>query len=125
MAKIKILIVDDEASLTRMLKINLDEVGDYEVRTENKGSLALAAAQEFKPDLILLDIMMPDMIGSEVAEMILADNELKNTKIIFLTALVSKHETKVTEGNIAGRTFIAKPIKIDVLIEKIQEELSS
>lgn len=123
MAKTKILVVDDEASLTRMLKINLEETGDYEVRTENKGALTLSAAREFKPALILLDIMMPDMIGSEVAAKILEDSELKDIKIIFLTALVSKHETETAEGNIAGRTFIAKPIKIDALIEKIQEEL--
>ena len=90
MAKRKLLVVDDEVSLTRILKLNLEETGKYEVRTENRGSNTLNAALEFRPDLILLDIMMPDVIGSEVAEELLAEKELKDIKIIFLTALVSK-----------------------------------
>lgn len=75
--------------------------------------------------MILLDIMMPDMIGSDVAEELLNDEELKDIKIIFLTALVSKQETEAADGKIAGRSFLAKPVKIDELIDKIQEELSN
>ena len=125
MTKRKILVVDDEVSLTRMLKLNLEETGEYEVKTENKGSNTLNAALEFRPDLILLDIMMPDMIGSEVAAELLNDNELKDIKIIFLTALVSKEETETTEGKIAGRSFIAKPVKLDELIESIEKEFNN
>ncbi len=125
MTKKRILVIDDEASLTRMLKLNLEETGQYEVRTENQGSKALNAAREYKPDLMLLDIMMPDMSGGDVAARMLDDNELKNIKIIFLTALISKQETETAKGKISGRSFVAKPVKIDELIEKIQEELSN
>ena len=125
MAKVKILVVDDEESLTRMLKLNLEETGEYEVMTENQGAKTLAVAHEFKPALILLDVMMPDMMGSEVAEEILAEDELKDIKIIFLTALVSKQEEAAADGHIAGRSFLAKPVKMDELIVKIQEELSN
>lgn len=123
MAKRKLLVVDDEVSLTRILKLNLEETGKYEVRTENRGSNTLNAALEFRPDLILLDIMMPDVIGSEVAEELLAEKELKDIKIIFLTALVSKQEAETADGKIAGRSFVAKPVKIDELIESIEKEL--
>ena len=125
MSKIKILVVDDEESLTRMLKLNLEETGGFEVKIENQGSNTLTSARDYKPDLILLDIMMPDMIGSEVAEKMLGDEELKDIKIIFLTALVSKQETEATDGRIEGRSFIAKPVNIDELIESIEKELNN
>jgi DNA-binding response OmpR family regulator len=123
MDKRKILVVDDEVSLTRMLKLNLEETGKYEVRTENQGSKTISTALDFRPDLILLDIMMPDKIGSEVAAELIKNKELKDIKIIFLTALVSKHEAEIAHGKIAGRSFIAKPVKIDELIESIEKEL--
>ena len=122
MTKRKILVVDDEASLTRMLKLNLEETGKYEVRTENHGAGTMNTALEFRPDLILLDIMMPDMPGSDVAEEILKNRELKDTKIIFLTALVSKQEAEVADGKIAGRSFVAKPAGIEELVQAIEKE---
>jgi len=57
--------VDDEVVLTKMVKLNLERTGNYQVRTENQGSKALQAAQEFQPDLIFMDVMMPDMGGDE------------------------------------------------------------
>lgn len=63
----KILIVDDEEDFTKLIKLNLERTGEYEVEIENGGLRGLAAAREFKPDLILLDILMPDMEGGEVA----------------------------------------------------------
>jgi len=64
----KILVVDDEAVLTKMIKMNLERTGNYEVRTENQGSKALQATREFKPDLIFMDVMMPDMSGDEAID---------------------------------------------------------
>ena len=61
--KKRILLVDDEPSITRLLKLNLEQTGDYEVATENVSKAALATAEEFRPDLILLDVMMPDLDG--------------------------------------------------------------
>src|SRR5258706_15639749 len=82
----KILVVDDEVTITRLLKLNLEKTGAYVVREENRGAKAYAAAREFKPDLILLDVMMPDLDGGEVAAQLQADPLMKGIPIIFLTA---------------------------------------
>ena len=92
MEKKRILIIDDEASFTRMVKLNLEKTGAFEVREENKATYALAAAREFKPDVILLDVIMPTMDGGDVAAQIRNDRHLKGTPIIFLTATVSQSE---------------------------------
>jgi CheY-like chemotaxis protein len=77
MSKKRILLIDDDPSFTRLLKLNLEETGAYEVRTENRGTAALTAAREFKPDLILLDVVMPDMGGGDVAFQIGADRNVR------------------------------------------------
>lgn len=125
MGKTKILVVDDEEQLTKMVKLNLEQTGDYEIRTENLAKNAINAAREFKPHLILLDIMMPDVSGDVIAQQILDDAELKDIKIIFLTALVTKREIETKGSGIAGRIFIAKPVKIDALITCIEEQLEN
>jgi len=125
MGKTRILVVDDEERLTKMVKLNLEQKGDYEVRTENLSTNALNAVREFKPDLIILDIMMPDLSGDLLAQQILDDEELNNIKIIFLTALVTKSETETKGSEVAGRTIMAKPVKIEELITCIEEQLES
>ncbi len=120
----KILIVDDEVNLTKMLKLNLEETGRYQVMTINQGKEALSAALEFNPDLVLLDIMMPDIQGNEIAEQLLADPQLERTKIVFLTAIVTKTEVPEAGKTIAGRKFLAKPIKTEELVQCIEEVLS-
>ncbi len=125
MGKSRILVVDDEEQLTKMLKLNLEQTGDYEIRTENLATNALNAAREFNPDLILLDIMMPDLSGEVIAQQILDDEELRDIKIIFLTALVTKSELETKGSEVAGRTFIAKPVKIDELIACIEKQLEN
>src|SRR5712691_3253920 len=94
--KKRILLVDDEATITRTLKLYLEGTGAYEVRAENRGSAALEAARTFKPDLILLDVAMPDMDGGDVAAQIRGDEALKDSPIVFLTALVKKQEVVAT-----------------------------
>ena len=125
MSKKKILVVDDEASLTRMLRKNLEATGKYEVREENSGALAYASAQQFQPDLVLLDVMMPDMDGGSVAAQIKDDENLEHIPIVFLTAIVQKGETEDTGGDIGGSTFLAKPVKFDDLIACIENKLGS
>ena len=66
--KKKILLVDDDESITRTLKLFLDRRGGYEVRTENRGSQAVQVARDFRPDLIVLDIVMPDADGGAIAQ---------------------------------------------------------
>ncbi len=119
MEKKRILIIDDEPSFTRMVKLNLEETGTYEVRQENSAEQGLAAAKDFKPDLILLDVLMPDMDGAQVASQIKADEKTENTPIVFLTATVRKEE----EGIIGGHPFIAKPVSTEEVIECIEKSL--
>jgi two-component system, OmpR family, response regulator len=123
MAKKKILVVDDEASLTRMLRRNLEATGKYEVREENSGAHAYTSAQQFQPDLILLDVIMLDMYGGEVAAQIREDESLKHIPIVFLTAILKKEEAESTGSDIGGRTFLAKPVKLDDLITCIENHL--
>ena len=120
MAKKRILIVDDETSITRTMKVNLEHTGAYTVRTENQAAHALVAAHEFEPDLILLDVMMPDMDGGEVAAGIRADPALQRVPIVFLTALVDRKETGGQYLDSGGQTFVAKPAHLDSLIQCIE-----
>ena len=109
----KILVVDDEAVLTKMVKMNLERTGNYEVRTENEGSKALQAARDFKPDLIFMDVMMPDMSGDEVIAEIRDDPNLASIPYVFMTAIVSKAETEEMGSTIGCNEFLAKPVKTE------------
>jgi CheY-like chemotaxis protein len=124
MRKDKILIVDDEATITRLLKLNLESSGDYEVREENEGLKAVDAARQFKPDLILLDVMMPDMDGGDVAAQLQSDRLLKKIPIIFLTAAVKKEELTASGGVIGGFPYIAKPLDMKGVLEQIELQLA-
>jgi len=121
--KKRILVVDDEVALTRIIKLNLERAGNYEVRTENMGSMAIPAAKEFKPDLIFLDVMMPDMGGEDVVALLKEDPVLSNIALIFLTAIVTKEETQSIETDIGGNLFLAKPVNTKDLIATIERVL--
>ena len=120
--KRRILIVDDDAESTHLVKILLEKAGHYLVLEENHAAKAHQSARDFRPDVILLDIMMPETDGAEVAAQIEADPELRSTPIIFLTALVTMPEAK--HGlRIEGHRSLAKPIDIPELINQIEESL--
>ena len=120
--KRRILIVDDDPESTHLVKILLEKTGSYLVLEENHAAKAHQTAQGFRPDLILLDILMPGIDGGDVAAQIEADPELQRTPIIFLTALITKPETK-TGLRIQGHPSFAKPINIPELINEIEENL--
>ncbi len=120
----KILVVDDEAVLTKMVKLNLERTGNYSVRTENQGLNALQAAREFKPDMIFMDVMMPDMSGDEVIAEIREDPELADIPYVFMTAIVTKAETEDMGNTIGGNEFLAKPVKTEELIATIERLLT-
>lgn len=124
MEKKKILIVDDEENLAEMVKLNLEDTGEFEVRVETEGLQAIAAAEEFRPDLILLDIIMPDMDGSEVANKIKNVQDLKDIPIVFLTAMVSEDEVSSKKGVIGGYPFIPKPISVERLVNTIKRNIA-
>lgn len=125
MDKKRILIVDDEAGITRTLKLYLEATGAYEVRTENQGRRALPAAREFRPNLVLLDVVMPDIDGGTVAAQFDADAALKDIPVVFLTALVSNKEIGSQGRSIGGRPFLAKPLDPKKLIEYVEQHVKN
>jgi CheY-like chemotaxis protein len=120
--KRRILIVDDDPNSTHLVKILLERSGPYLVVEENDATKADQTAHNFKPDVILLDIIMPKMDGGELATHIESDRELHDTPIIFLTALVTHGEAR-GGLHIQGHPFVAKPISIPELIEAIEKHL--
>jgi two-component system sensor histidine kinase/response regulator len=120
----RILIVDNDPDTTHLVKVLLERMGHYLVLEENDATKAHQSARNLRPDLILLDIVMPETDGAEVAARIEADPELQNTPIIFLTALVTRAEAKAGV-QIDGHSFLAKPISIQELIEAVEENLTA
>lgn len=108
--KKRILVVDDQATNTRLLKLYLEQTNRYEVREENAPKGALSMAEVFQPHLILLDVMMPGLDGGELAARFLASPKLKGVPIVFLTATVTKREVEASGGQIGGHPFLAKPV---------------
>ena len=123
MERIKILIIDDEPNFTQMIKLNLQEKGPYNIRVENQGAKAIEAAKAFSPDIIFLDIVMPDMDGPQILAQCRQDPQLKNIPVVFLTALVTKDEVTIDGSVIAGNAFLAKPVTTEQLVECIKEHV--
>jgi CheY-like chemotaxis protein len=121
MTKKKILVVDDEQNMTRMLKRNLEATGRYDVRTENSGAAGVTAAREFQPDLILLDIMMPKMDGYTFLKKMKGDTQLRRIPVIVLTAKAKMSELFALED---VRDYIVKPYEPKDLLEKVKKYLS-
>lgn len=114
----KILIVDDEPDILEFLSYNLRKEG-YEVQTTLTGTQALAVARSYKPHLVLLDVMMPDMDGVETCEQLRLVPGLERTVIAFLTAR-SEDYSQVAAFEAGGDDYIAKPIKPRVLLSRVK-----
>ena len=112
------MVVDDEADIRQIIRYNLEKE-DFQVSEASDGNEALAKAKEEKPDLIILDIMMPNMDGIEVCEEIRKISELKNTIICFLTAR-SEDYSQIAGLEAGGDDYLAKPIKPKILIARIR-----
>jgi len=120
MRKSRILLIDDEPGLLRLMTLLLNFRDRYEVRSVSDATQALAAVVDFKPDLVLLDWVMPKMNGGEVAQQIRADSRVWDTRILFLSAIILKRDNP---GELAGHPAIAKPIGLHELVEAIEEQL--
>ena len=118
---VKILLVDDEPDILEIVGYNLKNEG-YQVYTANNGLEALKSAKKITPNLILLDIMMPEMDGIETCEKIRAIKSLENTLIAFLTAR-NEDYSKVAGFDAGADDYITKPIKPKVLISKVKSLL--
>lgn len=121
----KVLLVDDEAGFTELLKINLEKTGKFEVQIENDSTLALGTARRFQPDAILLDVVMPGMDGGDVQTQLQGDPFLSSVPIIMLTALVDSAE--LSEGAVAqsgSSIMLPKPVDLALLLDVLQRAIN-
>jgi len=121
MCAAKILVVDDQPINVQLLKRKLER-DKLEVVTANNGLEALEQVKAHKPDLILLDLMMPDMDGMEVAQRLAASSETRSIPIIFVSARSTK-ESKLEGLNVGAVDYITKPIDLDETIARVQTQL--
>lgn len=123
--KKKILMIDDEADFCYFTKKNLERTREFDVLVENDAESGIKTAIEQKPDLILLDIVMPGLDGSEVAFRLVNDVRTKDIPIIFLTCLAEEKDLSEYDGLklIGGRRFLPKPCQVEELIKVIKEVL--
>ncbi len=119
----RIMVIDDEAGFTDLLKMNLEKKGRYEVNVQNDPAQALEVARSWQPNLILLDVVMPGMDGGEVLARFQAEETLRDVPVIFITATMSDRGVKDRKGTIGGRPFVAKPIDFKKLARQIDENL--
>ena len=115
---IKILLVDDEQDILEIVGYNLSQEG-YQIVTASNGKEAIAKAKKEHPQLIIMDVMMPEMDGMEACENIRKIPELQDTIITFLTAR-SEDYSQVAGFDAGADDYIAKPIKPKVLVSKVQ-----
>jgi two-component system, OmpR family, response regulator len=123
--KKKVLIIDDETAFTNVVKLTLEAKENYEVCVENDSRQAITTARKFWPDIIVLDVVMPELDGGEVHTQFKADPILKNIPVIFLTAIVRQKEVDERKGMIGGSFYLAKPVNADGLISAIEEHVRS
>lgn len=118
----KILIVDDEETIRSLLRLTLEDEG-FEIFEAENGPEAVQKAKEIKPDLILLDVMMPGMLGYEVCEIIKNDPEVSHAVVIFLSS--RSNPTAELTGKMKGADhYLTKPFKPKDLKEKVKQALT-
>ena len=118
----RILVVDDEKDILDLLKYNLEKVG-YHVKTTADARKVVKMALDFKPDLILLDIMMPFQDGIETCRLIRNYNELKDVVVIFLTARLEEY-SEVAAFDVGADDYITKPIRPRALMLRVAKSLN-
>jgi len=123
MCKKRILVVDDEPDMRKLVETRLRGSG-YDVISANDGEEGLAKAKQLKPDLILLDIMMPKMEGTAMAETLKQEEITRNIPIIFLTSLVRKEEEKEIANMMGEYFFMAKPFDWQKLLSMIEKVIT-
>ena len=121
--KRKILIVDDESAFGRMVKLNLEKSGGYEVLVETDGRNTCASVRVFCPDLIFLDVVMSEISGEEVMQQLMAAGDIKHIPVVFLTATVGCDEIN-SHGSILSRyPVLTKPVTVDGILECIRQNI--
>ena len=120
--KKKILVIDDEPELRMMIRTRLEANG-YEVSEAEDGAIGLQKARNTKPDLIILDIMMPKMDGYKVARLLKFDERYRNIPIIMLTVRSQKSDQETGKA-VGGDAYLTKPYKPEEMLETVARLLS-
>jgi len=120
----KVLIVDDEKDTLLMLGKRLT-AGGYSVITATNGTDAIALAKSQHPDIIILDILMPEMSGGEVAAELREHPLTRSIPVILLTAILSKEEEKIYGSVVGGNITLAKPLDAEKLLDQMEKLLGS
>ena len=116
--KRKLLIVDDDQDLVDLMSDAFARDGRWEIKTANNGFDAGMLVKEFRPDLVVLDIMLPDINGKEVCQRVRADSTLEQVKIICISGMVE--QDKIMDLKSAGANdFLQKPFDIETLVERM------
>ena len=117
-SEIKILCVDDEPDILEILKYNLSNEG-YQISTAKDGKIAVKKAKEIKPNLIIMDIMMPNMDGIQTCEILRSDESFNDTLIMFLTARGEDY-SYVAAYEAGADDYVTKPVKPKILLSKVK-----
>ncbi|MGJ8634223.1 MAG: response regulator [Luteolibacter sp.] len=119
----KILLIDDEVDFTELLAENLEQAG-YEVKQINNPTQTLAAAREFRPDICVIDLVMPRMDGGDVVSALRNESAFSKIPVIMLTALVEESTTDPGELQMrGGLPFVSKTSELEVIINAIKTQL--
>src|SRR4051812_25386703 len=120
--KRKVLLVDDDVELVELMNKVLDEDGRFEVRIATNGFDAGMMVKEYRPDLIVLDVMLPDINGKEVCHRVRADPTLEDVRILCISGMIE--EDKIAELKLSGADdFLHKPFDIEELIDRMCGQL--
>jgi excisionase family DNA binding protein len=120
--KRKVLLVDDDPDLVEVINKALDDDGRFEVRIAANGFDAGMMVKEYRPDLIILDVMLPDINGKEVCQRVRADNTLEDVRIICISGMIE--EDKIQELKLSGADdFLHKPFMVEELIDRMCAQL--
>jgi DNA-binding response OmpR family regulator len=113
-----VLVVDDDADLVELIVDQLERDGRFEVRSVNNGFGAGMLIKDFRPDLVVLDVMLPDINGKAVCERVRSDKTMDDVRIICISGMVE--EDKIQELRDAGANdFLRKPFDVETLIDRI------
>ena len=121
----RVLVIDDEAPIRLLCRVNLEAAG-MEVREAEDGLVGLAAAREERPDVVLLDVMMPGMDGWQVLEELLGDEQTQDIPIVFLTARAEVRD-QARGLELGGIDYVTKPfnpLDLAPLVENLLERVS-
>ena len=118
----RILIVDDDPNVSLLMRLTLSRDGDFDLQVASNGEDALQMADQFHPDLMLLDLMMPGIDGMEVCRRIKADDNLRNISVIMVTA--KREPGDIIKGmNLGADDYITKPFNPEELLARVRVHL--